>query len=414
MELKNMFDGYASVAITGKLLKRIVGAYSYVLSEPSRFEGLLKDIYGSENKKEIFLLTTALKARITEIQECNIVTNDTESKIYKMISKLSSDYGLDEKSAAWVTIAWTIGFDLMTEVEYDNLANGNRTEKYAMLGNYVANMDEWTQQREKSKCTPISNLITVNTTNLKQLYENGMMLHNQGKFAEALECYDKALAIDPQNSNVLSNKGLSLHNQGKFAEALVCYDKALAIDPQDEFIIKRRNNTREILLNSGSNTGSGQVMGQVSNLNNGLKKSINLYFLGIVIAAVFLILGIAAYMIFGTGSNLEENFLGNTSQLISDASMNNIDLINEGSESPSITSHKESISDFTNNIEKELNLQINSENQSLLQSVNESGSSSNSGNSQSNDIEVDSLNGVNQKVDNFKTELGKAMKSNFS
>ena len=121
LELKNIFDGYASVAVTGILLKKIVGNYSHVLSDPSRFEGLLKDIYGSENKREIFLLTTALKARITDIRECNIVANDTESKIYKMISRLSSDYGLDEKSAAWVTIVWSIGFDVMTEVEYDNL-----------------------------------------------------------------------------------------------------------------------------------------------------------------------------------------------------------------------------------------------------------------------------------------------------
>ncbi len=380
LELKNMFDGYESVTVTGKLLKKIVRDYSDVLSEPGRFEGLLKDIYGSENKKEIFLLATALKARITDIRECNIVTNDTESKIYKMISRLSSDYGLDEKSAAWVTIAWAIGFDLMAEVEYDNLANGIRAEKYVMLGNFVANMDENIQHRDIPKCNPISNLITMNATDLKQLYENGMILHNQGKFAEALECYDKALAIAPK----------------------------------DEFIIKRRNNTREILINSGSNMGSGQVIGQVSNLNNGLKKSINLYLLGIVIAAVFVITGIAAYMIFGTSSILEEIPPGNNSQLISDASMNNIYLTNEGSESPSITSHKESISDFTNNIEKQLNLQTNSENQSLFQSVNESWSSPNSGNSQSNDIEIDSLNGVNQKVDNFKTELGKAMKSNFS
>ncbi len=254
------------------MLKKIVGDYSDVLSEPSRFEGLLKDIYGSENKKEIFLLTTALKARIIEIRECNIFDNNTESKIYNMITRLSSDYGLDDKSAAWVTIVWSIGFDLMTEVECDNLANGNRAERYLMLGNFVANMDEGIQQGETSHGNPISNFIMVDATNLKQLYENGIMLHNQGKFAEALECYDKALAIDPQNSNVLSNKGLSLHNQGKFAEALECYDEALAMDPQDEFIIKRRNNTREILLNSISNPRSRQVIGQVSNLNNGFKK----------------------------------------------------------------------------------------------------------------------------------------------
>ena len=119
-------------------------------------------------------------------------------------------------------------------------------------------------------------------------------------------------------------------------------------------------------------------------------------------------------MIFGTDGDLQVNPLGNNSQLISDVSTNNIDPTNDGSESSSITSHKESISDFTNNIEKELNLQINNDNQSLLQNVNESGLHSNSASSQKNNIEFHSLNEVNQKVDNFKTELGKAMISNFS
>ena len=379
-----MFDGYTSVTVTGKLLKKIVWDYSDVLNETSRFEGLLKDIYGSENKKEVFLLTTALKAGITEIRVYNTFDNNTESKIYNMITRLSSDYGVDDKSAAWVTIAWFIGFDLMTEVEYNNLANGIRAERYLTLGNFVANMDEGIQQGEISQCNPISNLIIVNATNLNQLYENGIMLHNQGKFVEALECYDKALAIDPH----------------------------------DEFIIKRRDNTRQILLNSINNSRSGQVIGQVSNSNNGLKKSLNLYFLGIIIAAVLVTTGIAVYFIFGIDSYFEGNSLGNNSQLISDVSTNNIDLVNEGSESPSITAHKESISDFTSNIEKELNFQkdsqIDSKNQSRLEKVDESGLYSNSENSQSNDIEIDSLNGANLKVDNFKTELGKAMKSNFN
>ena len=375
-----MFEGYASITVTGKLLKKIVGDYSVLLSEPSRFEGLLKDIYGSENKREIFLLTAALRARITEFREYNIFDKDTENKIYNVITRLSSDYGLDEKSAAWATIAWSIGFDLMTEEEFNDLANGNRSERYLILGNHIANMDEGIQQGEILQCNPISNLVMVNATNLKQLYENGIMFHNQGKFVEALECYDKALAIGPH----------------------------------DEFIIKRRNNTREILLYSSSNARSNQVIGQVSNLNSGFKKPMKLYFLGVVIAAVFVTTCIAAYMIFGTDGNLQVNPLGNNSQLINDVSTNNIDPTNDGSESSSITSHKESISDFTNNIEKELNLQINSDNQSLLQNVNESGLHSNSGSSHKNDIEFHSLNGVNQKVDNFKTELGKAMRSNFS
>ena len=409
-----MFDGYASVTVMGKLLKKIVADYTDLLSEPVRFEGLLKDIYGSENKREIFLLTVALRARITEFREYNIFDKDTENKIYNVITRLSSDYGLDEKSAAWATIAWSIGFDLMTDEEFNDLANGNRSERYLILGNHIANMDEGIQQGEVLQCNPISNLVMVNTANLKQLYENGIMFHNQGKFVEALECYDKALRIDPQNSNVLSNKGLSLHNQGKFVEALECYDKALRIDPQVEFIIKRRNNTKELLFNSSNNARSGQAIGQVSNLNNGLKNSNKLYFLGLALASVLLTIGVVTYIIFGTNIDLKVNLLEDKSELNGYVSTNNNALVNQGLESPGISSDKESISEFTNNIEKELNLQINSENQSLLQNVNKSEAHSNTGNSQSNGIESDGLNGVDQKVDNFKTELGKAMKSNFS
>ena len=409
-----MFDGYAPVTVMGKLLKKIVADYTDLLSEPVRFEGLLKDIYGSENKREIFLLTVALRARITEFREYNIFDKDTENKIYNVITRLSSDYGLDEKSAAWATIAWSIGFDLMTEEEFNDLANGNRSERYLILGNHIANMDEGIQQGEVLQCNPISNLVMVNATNLKQLFENGIMFHNQGKFVEALECYDKALRIDPQNSNVLSNKGLSLHNQGKFVEALECYDKALRIDPQDEFIIKRRNNTKELLFNSSNNARSGQAIGQVSNLNNGLKNSNKLYFLGLALASVLLTIGVVTYIIFETNIDLKVNLLEDKSELNGYVSTNNNALTNQGLESPGISSDKESISEFTNNIEKELNLQINSENQSLLQNVNKSEAHSNTGNSQSNGIESDGLNGVDQKVDNFKTELGKAMKSNFS
>jgi tetratricopeptide (TPR) repeat protein len=409
-----VFDGYTSAAGTGRLLKKIVTDYSDVLSDPGRFEGLLKDVYGSENKKEIFLLTTALKAKITDIRGCKIFGNDADSKIYNMITRLSSDWGLEDRSAAWVTIAWSIGLDLMTEVEYDNLVDGTRTGSASLLGNYFSGMDSDIQQGEKYKNNEISSLVMVNATNQKELYENGILLHNQGKFAEALECYDKALAIDPQNSNILSNKGLSLHNQGKFAEALECYDKALTINSQDVFIIKRRDNIREILLHCKGSMGSSQAICQESNLKNGGQKSIKLYFLGISIAAVFLISGIAAYWIFGTDIGLEVDPLRNNSLLTSEVSISSISPTNEEVISPRTIPNKESISEFTNSIERELNLQITNENQSFLQNVNDSGLFSNSDNFEGNNMNFDTMNGVDQKVDNFKTELGKAMKSNFS
>ena len=409
-----MFVGYTSVTGTGKLLKKIVTNYSDVLDDPSRFKGLLKDVYGSENKKEIFLLTTALKAKITEIRGSKIFGNDTDNKIYNMITRLSSEWGLEDRSAAWVTIAWSIGLDLMTEVEYGNLTEGTRAGGASPLSNYFSGIDSDIQQVKKSKNNEISCLVTVNATNQKELYENGILLHNHGKFAEALECYDKALAIGPMNSNILSNKGLSLHNQGKFAEALECYDKALAINSQDVFIIKRRDNTREILHHCKGNMGSGQVIGQESNLNKGGQKSIKLYFLWLSIATVFLISGITAYLTFGTDIGLEVDLLRNNSLLTSEVSINSTSPTNEEVASPRTIPNKESISEFTNSIERELNLRITSENQSLLQNFSDLGLFANSGNFQGNNTNFGTMEGVDQKVDEFKTELSNAMKSNFS
>ena len=49
----------------------------------------------------------------------------------------------------------------------------------------------------------------------------------------AIECYDKALEINPQNADAYYKKGLSLSTIEKYAEAIECYDKALEINPQN-------------------------------------------------------------------------------------------------------------------------------------------------------------------------------------
>jgi tetratricopeptide (TPR) repeat protein len=60
--------------------------------------------------------------------------------------------------------------------------------------------------------------------------EEGVTLYNQSKYAEAIRCYDQALAIDSKYKEVWTNKGLALKEQGNYVEAIRCYDQALAID----------------------------------------------------------------------------------------------------------------------------------------------------------------------------------------
>jgi len=61
----------------------------------------------------------------------------------------------------------------------------------------------------------------------------GGALYFLGKYDEAIECYDKAIEIDPNNSVVWNNKGLALNSLGKYDEAITSYDMAIKIDPND-------------------------------------------------------------------------------------------------------------------------------------------------------------------------------------
>ena len=59
----------------------------------------------------------------------------------------------------------------------------------------------------------------------------GIALKDQGKLEEAIEAYNKALAIKPDYAEAYNNMGDALKEQGKLEEAIEAYNKALAIKP---------------------------------------------------------------------------------------------------------------------------------------------------------------------------------------
>lgn len=85
----------------------------------------------------------------------------------------------------------------------------------------------------------------------------GIDLQDQGNYKEAIECYDKALKLDPNDTIVLNNKAFALEHMGNYDEAMECYNKAMSIDPEDELI----EHNKEIFIknhNNPENTGEGQ------------------------------------------------------------------------------------------------------------------------------------------------------------
>jgi hypothetical protein len=69
----------------------------------------------------------------------------------------------------------------------------------------------------------------------------------QENYEEAIKAYDKAIEINPQDSDTWYNKGLCLAHLGKYNEAVEALDKAIEIDPQYSYALSLKE---AILSNS--------------------------------------------------------------------------------------------------------------------------------------------------------------------
>ena len=77
-------------------------------------------------------------------------------------------------------------------------------------------------------------------TNKAHTLFNQATFYDQGNYTQAIQYYDKALAIDPNYKEALSGKGSALdgignafYNQGNYTQAIQYYNKALAINSTD-------------------------------------------------------------------------------------------------------------------------------------------------------------------------------------
>jgi tetratricopeptide (TPR) repeat protein len=68
---------------------------------------------------------------------------------------------------------------------------------------------------------------------IKTFYNKGSSLRNLGKYSKAIECYNKAIEIDPNYSIAFNNKGKSLESLGKYSESIECFNRAIEINPNN-------------------------------------------------------------------------------------------------------------------------------------------------------------------------------------
>ena len=98
------------------------------------------------------------------------------------------------------------------------------------MSHYIEKGNEFFITRDYHKAIENYQIVLNDQNYVAALNNKGLSLRNLKNDEEAIEYFDKVLAIDPNNINALNNKGLSLGNLKNFEEAIECYDKVLAID----------------------------------------------------------------------------------------------------------------------------------------------------------------------------------------
>jgi hypothetical protein len=93
----------------------------------------------------------------------------------------------------------------------------------------------YTQSKYNEAIQAFDKAIEINPQDAKAWYERGYALDSQGKYKEAIPALDKAIELDPRNAEAWYEKGIALKAQGKYDEAQRAYDKAIEIDPLIEY-----------------------------------------------------------------------------------------------------------------------------------------------------------------------------------
>jgi tetratricopeptide (TPR) repeat protein len=67
-------------------------------------------------------------------------------------------------------------------------------------------------------------------------------------YTSAIQCYDHAIVLNPENTNAISNKGAAFANSGDLESGMKCFNNALEIDPLDVNARINRDKLRDFLL----------------------------------------------------------------------------------------------------------------------------------------------------------------------
>ena len=89
--------------------------------------------------------------------------------------------------------------------------------------------------------------LAINSSYFDAWNGKGMALANLGDTAGALQCFENAVQMRPQDPQAWNNKGVVLLKMQRYQEALDCFDQALSIDPLHEAALQNKESTLEAM-----------------------------------------------------------------------------------------------------------------------------------------------------------------------
>ena len=107
---------------------------------------------------------------------------------------------------------------------------------------------------------------TEASAQVQSLFDAGGKLAEAGNHSEAIEKFQQALALDPQQANIMGNMAESYRKLGKLDEALDAYKKAIAINPNESVFY---TNMGVVLDKMGKREESLEAYKKAASLNPG-------------------------------------------------------------------------------------------------------------------------------------------------
>ncbi len=127
---------------------------------------------------------------------------------------------------------WRSGlFEIAADKE---LANTAAREIY-LAGNY-SEYQRWTFSKRIKRILEIQTYLLedIELNNKADLYsELGTIWFVNEDYEEAIACYDRAVAIKPDDYEAWNERGIALGNLGRYEEAIASFEHTLAIKPDD-------------------------------------------------------------------------------------------------------------------------------------------------------------------------------------